>query len=350
MPRTTKEAKSDDEKIVKKKATTTKKAVVEKDVEVKPKKTTTKKATTSTKKETAKKTTTKKATVKKETETKPKKATTKSAEKPEKDTVKKSSSTKKTSTEKKSTTKSKKTTKSEDKEKKVTTKKSSSTKKTSAEKKSTTTKKTVTKVKTASPEDFSIAEYYDLPYNYDKTVIKVLAQTPNTLFVYWEISDADRKNYAQQYGENFFEVTKPVLIVQNITRNYSFEVDINDFANCWYLNVNDSQDEYKIELGRRPIKNIENTINKNYIYVSSSNEIEAPNDRILFDPNQKMVYFKNVKTNDINTKSINFSYMKNMGKIYNIYDIYKEIYKDENIEEFDLSNPSSKGNPSSTFK
>ena len=36
-----------------------------------------------------------------------------------------------------------------------------------------------------------------------------------------------------------------------------------------------------------------------------------------------------------------------MGKIYNIYDLYKAIYQDENIEElYDLSNPTS-GNPSS---
>lgn len=311
MPRTTKEAKSDDEKIVKKKTTT--------------KKTTTKaeKSTEKVKKETAKKSTsTKKTTTTKKdvkVEVKPKKTTTKKAtattEKVKKETAKKSTSTKKATT---------KTTKAV-KETKTSTKKTSTTK----------------KVKTATPEDFSIAEYYDLPYNYDQTVVKVLAQTPNTLFVYWEISNEDRKNYANEYGDNFFEITKPVLIVKNITANYSFEVDINDFANCWYLNVNDSQDEYKIELGRRPINEIKNQINKDYIYVSSSNEIEAPNDRILFDPEQKMVYFKNVKTNDINSKSISLSYMKNMGKIYNIYDIYKELYKDENLVEFDLSNPSS---------
>lgn len=299
MPRVTKEAKSEDEKIVKKKTTSTTKTTTKSMQSSDTKKSTTRKQ--SSKLEKAKKETTKKTTTKK---------TTKSTR--------------------------------------------STTTKTATSKKSTSTKRAVKKVKTAFPEDFSIAEYYDLPGNYNKTVVKLLAQTPNTLFVYWEISDDDRKKYVEQYGANFFEVTKPVLIVHNDSMNYSFEVDINDFANCWYLNVNDSKCDYRIELGRRPIKNnayIDSSkINEDYIFISSSNEIESPNDHILFDPNQQMVYFKNVKTNNVNSKSISFSYMKNIGKIYNIYDIYKQIYKDENIEDYDLSNPSSKGNPSSTFK
>ena len=53
-----------------------------------------------------------------------------------------------------------------------------------------------------------------------------------------------------------------------------------------------------------------------------------------------MVYFKNTKTNTMSEKSFaNLSFMKNMGKIYNIYDFYRELYKDEDIESF--SNPSS---------
>ena len=178
-----------------------------------------------------------------------------------------------------------------------------------------------------------------------------MAQTPNNLFIYWDISDKDRDNYKKQYGENFFENTKPVLIVHNDTLNYSFEVDINDFANSWYLHINDSKCDYRIELGRRPITKLEKNENTDYIYISSSNEIESPNDHVLFNKNQNMVYFKNTKTGTVTNKNIsaNISFMRNMGKIYNISDLYKAIYKDENIEDiFDLSNPSS-GNPSSRF-
>ncbi|MEI3434642.1 MAG: hypothetical protein V8R26_06685 [Clostridia bacterium] len=37
--------------------------------------------------------------------------------------------------------------------------------------------------------------------------------------------------------------------------NYTFEIEINDFANCWYFNINDEKCEYVVELGRRPKNN-----------------------------------------------------------------------------------------------
>lgn len=284
-----------------------------------------------------------------------------------KETIKKE--TKKTNTSKQNASVSKK---SNEKKTSSKTAKNNSTKKTTSKKapsskiiskKSTTKKSTTRKKKTTNKkEKIDVVEYYDLPYRYNQTVVKVLAQTPNNLFIYWDISDKDKEFYKKEYGESFFESTKPVLIIHNDTFNYSFEIDINDFANSWYLHVNDSKCDYRIELGRRPIIS-QNTNNDNqnkiseklknidYIYISTSNEIEAPNDHILFNKNQQMVYFKNVKTGKVTEKNVtsNISFITNMGKIYNIYDLYKAIYKEENIEDFyDLSNPSS-GNPTSRF-
>ena len=52
---------------------------------------------------------------------------------------------------------------------------------------------------------------------------------------------------------------------------------------------------------------------------------------ILFDKSQNMFYFRNVKTNVETKKDVSsLSFIKNMGKIYNIYDLYKKIYKEEN--------------------
>ena len=205
-------------------------------------------------------------------------------------------------------------------------------------------KKTVAKKVTKRvSKPLETVEYYDLPYRYNQTVIKLLAQTPTTLFIYWDISDKDRKTFEEQYGENFFNETRPVLIVHNDTLNYSFEVEINDFANSWYLHVADSKCDYRIELGRRPIVKKDKLEHTDYIYVTTSNELEAPNDRILFNKEQKMVYFRNVKTGATQEKQFaSLSFMRNMGKIYNIYDLYKTIYKNENVEDiYDLTNPSS---------
>lgn len=229
----------------------------------------------------------------------------------------------------------------------------SKTEKQQKKKASVSSKKNTTTNKVSKKENIKpiSVEYYDLPYRYNKTVVKLLAQTPNTLFIYWDISDEDIKNYKKTYGDNFFEQTKPVLIIHNKTLNYTFEIDINDFANSWYLKVNDSKCDYKIELGRRPIvfnKEINTKINDNYVYISSSNNIESPNDKVLFNINPQSISFKNIKTKEINYKNLsNISFIPQLNKmlnINNIYSLYKNLYSKDDLTS--VFNPSS-GNPSS---
>lgn len=278
------------------------------------------------------------------------------------DSEKVSKSTKKTSSKStNSGSKSKSTksssTKSVEKEKKTSTSGKKSTSKTSKKSSSSSTKSKSKKASTTKKPALEVVEYYDLPYRYNQTVIKILYQTPTTLFIYWDISDEDRKNFVNQYGENFFNDTKPVLIVHNDTLHYSFEIEINDFANSWYLHVNDSNCQYSVELGRRPKyygndKNI--NIPNDYVYVSYSNEIESPNDHVLFNKDLDTVYFKDVKTNIVTAESVtSLSFIRNMGRIYSLYDLHtnfnKNNWMDSNRWQLDLTNPSS-GNPSSTFK
>ena len=267
-------------------------------------------------------------------------------------TTKKTIATKKETTTKKSATV------------KTTTKRSSSSTKTASKKdtkstKSTKTVETKSATKSKSKKVQPIVEYYDLPFRYNQTVVKILAQTPNVLFIYWDISDEDRKIYEKEYGSNFFEKTRPYLIITNKTKNYTFEVEINDFANSWYLHVNDADCDYQVELGRKFIENsvasAEETASysaNDYLPITSSNDIEMPNNHILFDKLGKSIFFRNTKTNIVTKKDISsISFMQNMGKVYNIYDLYKEIYKDEfagnNILELDFPSSNSSSN---TFK
>lgn len=292
---------------------------------------------------------TKKATTKKSTATaKIKKTSTKKAKEadtPSKTTIKKmAAASKKVSTSPKKATTSKKV---------ATTKKSTTTSK----KVATTRKKATTSnsKKVAVKADFK-SEYYDLPFMYNKTVVKILAQTPKMLFIYWEISDEDRTNLINSYGENFFNTTKPVLIVYNDTLNYSFEVAIDDFANSWYLHIDDANCEYHVELGRKPVSRTQQYSQPAYIpyyiYITSSNEMASPNNRILFDFN-KTIKFKNVKTGQTIEKDINqFKFITNYG-IFSIQDLYKYLYPNENfeIENIELTGSSSRsGMFSSQFK
>ena len=286
--------------------------------------------------------TVKKENTKKSSATKSKAATDKAV------ATKKSAS--KTSAAKKSTSKA--TTN------KDTAKKSTATK-SSAKAKSTTKKSSTKKVansksssKKTAKKELSTVEYYDLPYRYNETVVKILAQTPNMLFIYWDISDDDRNSYIEKYGENFFNTTKPVLIITNKTMNYSFEVEINDFANSWYLHINDADCDYAVELGRRPIEYNSNI--DNYVYITTSNDMQMPNDHILFDKLGKSVFFKNIKNNYIEEKEISsITFIKSLGKVYDIYELYKEIYNGEiNIEDLAAGNIklNLSSSNSSTFK
>lgn len=276
------------------------------------------------------------STAKKSTTTSTKKTTTLSTKKK---TATKSITSKKTNTTKSSVTK---------KVAKSTT--STNVAKTSTTKKKTTTTKKVAKStreksvsNTKKVDDNVVAEYYDLPYRYNETIVRILYQTPNVLFVYWDISDEDRNKFIKEYGENFFYDTKPILKIFNLTKNYNFEIEINDFANSWYINVNDSNCDYKVELARKPIQ-FNTNINSDYIYVSSSNQIEFPNDHILLEELPSKVNFKNIKTNKIITKDIRTLRLIGINKIYNVHDFYKKLYKNEILDEINnrkLINPSS---------
>lgn len=50
---------------------------------------------------------------------------------------------------------------------------------------------------------------------------------------------------------DFFMKSKPILLVHNQTLNYSFEIEIDDFTNSWYLHTPTSDCIFNIELGRK---------------------------------------------------------------------------------------------------
>jgi len=211
-----------------------------------------------------------------------------------------------------------------------------------------------------------LQEYYDLPYRYDDTVVTILAQTPKRLFVYWDVSDKDKDKYRNAFGDDFFEKTYPVLLIHSEDLNYTFEVPINDFANSWYLDINDSKSKYVVQLGRK-FRNVnearkadiekvrEESINlqNDFIYITDSNKLEVPNDHILFEKLGNQVAYRNLKDGSETTKDIS-SIVSKLQEAYpnaNIKDLYKELYGDEfSVQEgFDISNPSSGGMPTSGF-
>ena len=285
---------------------------------------------------------------------------TKSAEKAIKTKATKAKSVKKEPKEKTSSSKTKKAVAK--KETKTAEKKSKVTKTTKATKESTKNNKTTAK-KAKKLEQEYLQEYYDLPYRYNETVVKILAQTPKRLFVYWDVSEKDKETYLNAFGEDFFEKTYPVLLVHNEEMNYTFEVPINDFANSWYLDIQDPKTKYVVQLGRkfrniqdvRPVREIVQKENINlqndYIHITDSNKLEVPNDHILFETIKNQVTYRNVKTGNEYKKDISdiFEKLSKSYKEADIKEMYKELYGDE-ISRDILSNPSSGTLSSSSFK
>lgn len=214
--------------------------------------------------------------------------------------------------------------------------------------------------KTRAPKKEYIIEYYDLPYRYNETIVKILAQTPKKLFVYWDISDNDINKYIETFGENFFETTYPVLLLYNEDKQYVKEVAINDFANSWYIDIDDPKTKYTIQLGRKFKNPIDfsdtNKLNENniilrtdYLPFADSNLLEVPNDHVLLDQLPEFLVFRNVKTNSEIRKDIR-SLKDIFGNNYDVREFYEDQYKDELKEGmFDMDNPSS-NMTSSMFK
>lgn len=217
--------------------------------------------------------------------------------------------------------KTKKTTNSSTKKATIKKSTSSTTKKTKV-KKTNTIKKTILETTSKPKKALTFnSEHYDLPATYNKTFITILAQNPKTLFAFWDISDVDKQNLLEKYGSHFFENTRPILGILNKTTNCYFEIEINDYAKNWYIDIDNSDCEFEIQLGRRPIQNL---VQDDFILIATSNCLIAPNDHILLDKLPKTLPFKNVKTNEIYyVRAKKLSY----DKIYNIYTNYTEIYK-----------------------
>lgn len=144
-----------------------------------------------------------------------------------------------------------------------------------------------------------ISEYYEVPYRYDETTVKIIAQNPYKLYVYWDISNKKKEELISNYGKDFFTKTTPVLIVTNKSTNESFEVEVNDFANSWYIDIPDNSSKYIVELARKVNDTIYiDPINGNKENIQEKNKINNTS-------NNKKTDEKDIKFNYLNAQSKN---------------------------------------------
>ena len=218
-------------------------------------------------------------------------------------------------------------------------------------------------------EEKYISEFYELDNRYDETTVKVIAQTPKKLFVYWDVSDVQKKQLAKEFGDDFFKSTYPVLIVENNSTGESFEITVNDFTNSWYIDIPDNSSDYSVQYARRNFEKLnishsypekisdtnlqfnsilnkkdksdfsfsdsgKNFVNENTIFIiGKSNHIHSPNGHVLNISDT--VTFKNINTG--NTRTLNSNeYVKTISNIYGYYDEYVKNTqnKDEKLSSY----------------
>lgn len=213
-----------------------------------------------------------------------------------------------------------------------------------------------------------LPEFYDLPYRYNKDTVKVLAQTPHKLFVYWDFNDTMKNEVTEKYGEDFWHKSYPVLIVENLTKKYSFEIKIDDFANSWYIDIPDNASRYNVTIGRKLIENfeynprlelekkkqdyVEKYIDKenltkellerqfedefkeeiekieaksdttyrfkrdDFIYFGRSNELVSPNGKVLLSTLKEFMLFKDINSGKYYNMKIDDT--KSISKLYDV--------------------------------
>ena len=94
------------------------------------------------------------------------------------------------------------------------------------------------------------SEYYDLPTKYDKTTVKLLVQSPTRMYTYWDVSDKTIKEFSSNNHDNYNNCI-PFLRITNLSMNYSYEIQVDPFANNYYIDVKDTDCDYKVELIRK---------------------------------------------------------------------------------------------------
>ena len=127
------------------------------------------------------------------------------------------------------------------------------------------------------------SEYYELPTKYNETVVRLLLQSPKRIFAYWDICDETIQSFSKQHVD--YSSCVPVLRIINLTHKYYYDIKIDPYANNYYIDIEDENCDYKVELAR--------TNNNKFMSIYKSNSVTVPNSVPNGAINDDEVMFKN---------------------------------------------------------
>lgn len=103
----------------------------------------------------------------------------------------------------------------------------------------------------AEPE-YPVDEERELPEGYGETRIVTMVRDPYWLFAYWEISHSKRQELGLLGNHNrpmllrVYDVTD--ILFNGFNAHSSFDIEINDMANNWYIKVPEPNRSYCVDL------------------------------------------------------------------------------------------------------
>jgi hypothetical protein len=131
----------------------------------------------------------------------------------------------------------------------------------SNKKKIVSTDREIVKIKSFFPNISSDGPRYtfksEIPENYNDTYMRAIPRDPQWLFVYWEISESTRNEIRTSVGDALFVTAKRILRLVDISdisydgknaQNF-IDIEINEFANNWYIQVPQAGRTYLVEYG-----------------------------------------------------------------------------------------------------
>ena len=92
----------------------------------------------------------------------------------------------------------------------------------------------------------------EFPANYGKTQLNLLVRDPEWLYAYWEITATAQTEFSRQFGDAW-NISKPTLRVYDVSdgdENGYYDIQIQDYADSWYIHVGKPNHSFFVDLGR----------------------------------------------------------------------------------------------------
>jgi len=164
-----------------------------------------------------------------------------------------------------------------------------------------------------------------LPKNYGETAITILPKDPVCIFAYWSINEQTKKDLKNKYGNNFFENSKLVIRICDITdktQKRGFDVFVDSNIDSYYVNVGKFNRSWLANMGYL-------TDTGKFISIAKSNELNMPRYGISSITDEQWVMLESEfekilqKSNLINVGTSSLENSKEISKI--IFEKWKKI-------------------------